>query len=123
MCRSNGSRVDGSETGAGCDVRDLIDVGREGNSVGWSPSVLTVHRSTPHATRAVAADAFEVRGGFDAQDVSRPATVTRATAAVMRRRRADMPQAYATACVAQSLGNQRRAEIAYDEGAETAGAN
>src|SRR4051812_38924612 len=83
MCRSNGSRVDRSELCAGRVIRNLIVVALAGSSDGRSPSVFTVHRSTPHATRPVAAD---VRGGCGTQAATAVASVTSATPAPTRRR-------------------------------------
>src|SRR5580765_7077380 len=96
MCRSKSSRRAGSEGGAGRVTRNLIVVGCEGRRIGRSPSVLIVHRSTPHVTRTGAAEAAKLRGGLDAQAASSAATVTRATAAAKRRRRAVTFGAYAT---------------------------
>src|SRR5438034_11369949 len=81
MCRSNGSRVCGSERGAGRVVRDLIVVASAGRSEGRSPSVFTVQRSTPQVARPVAAD---VGGGADAHLATKPATTTRVTATAIR---------------------------------------
>src|SRR6266498_2121972 len=111
MCRSNGSRVDGSELGAGREVRNLIVVALAGSSEGRSPRVFTVQRSTPQATRPVAAD---VRGGCDAQATNTVASATRASTTPTRRRariRPSVRPSQGSATLSTGAGRLRRLTI------------
>jgi len=83
-------------------------------------SASTRHKSTPgrdalganvesaKKVGTLAAEAAKVRGGFDANDASTPATETRATATAMRRRRTAMSQGYAPRRGAHCLSESAR---------------